>query len=89
MIFIFMGGISLLLDAGATFRAWLIVLPFVGILIDIAALRLKGFVSPVFFVLHLPGGGLFVLVFGYVSLRALWEMWFKQRPLESLRHFHV
>jgi len=83
MIFIFMGGISLLLDAGATFRAWLIVLPFVGMLIDIAALWLKGFVSPAFFWLHLPGGGLFGLVFGYVSLRALWEMWFKPRPKES------
>lgn len=75
MIFIFMGGISLLLDAGATFRAWLIVLPFIGMLIDIAAVWLKGFVSPVFFWLHLPGGGLFGLVFGYVALRALWEMW--------------
>jgi hypothetical protein len=80
MIFIFMGGISLLLDAGATFRAWLIVLPFISMLIDIAALWLKGFVSPVFFWLHLPGGGLFGLVFGYLSLRALWEMWIKPRP---------
>ena len=77
MIFIFMGGISLLLDAGATFRTWLIVLPFVGMLIDIAAVWLKGFVSPLFFWLHLPGGGLFGLVFGYVALRALWEMWLK------------
>jgi hypothetical protein len=83
MIFIFIGGISLLLDAGATFRAWLIVLPFVGMLIDIAAVWLKGFVSPVFFWLHLPGGGLFSLVFGYVSLRALWEMWLKPRPQDS------
>jgi len=83
MIFIFMGGISLLLDAGATFRAWLIVLPFVGMLIDIAAVWLKGFVSPVLFWLHLPGGGLFGLVFGYVSLRALWEMWLKPRPQQS------
>ena len=83
MIFIFMGGISLLLDAGPTFRAWLIALPFVGMLIDIAAVWLKGFVSPGFFWLHLPGGGLFGLVFGYVSLRALWEMWFKPRSRES------
>ena len=74
MIFIFMGGISLFLDAGPSFRAWLIVLPFVGMLIDISDVWLKGFVSPVFFWLHQPGGGLFGLVFGYVSLRALWEM---------------
>lgn len=83
MIFIFMGGISMLLDAGPTFRAWLIALPFVGMLIDIAAVWLKGFVSPGFFWLHLPGGGLFGLVFGYVSLRAFWEMWFKPRSRES------
>jgi hypothetical protein len=80
MIFIFIGGISLLLDAGATFRAWLIVLPFFGMLIDI---WLKGFVSPVFFWLHLPGGGLFGLMFGYVSLRALWEIWLKPQPQDS------
>jgi len=54
IIFIFMGGISLLLDAGATFRARLIVLPFVGVFIHIAAVWLKGFVSPAFFWLHLP-----------------------------------
>jgi hypothetical protein len=75
MIFIFMGAISLFLDAGAKFRTWLIVLPFIGVLIDILAMWLKGFVSPVFFWLHLPGGGIFGLIFGYVSLRALWEMW--------------
>ena len=53
MIFVFMSGISLLLDAGATFRACLIVLPFVGMLIDIAAIWFKGFVSSVFFWPHL------------------------------------
>ena len=78
IIFIFMGIISLLLDAGTTFRAWLIVLPFMGVLIDILAMWLKAFVSPIFFWLHLPGGGIFGLVFVYVSLRALWEMWIKR-----------
>ena len=77
MIFIFMGVISLLLDAGTRFRTWLIVLPFIGVLIDILAMWLKGFVSPVFFWLHVPGGGIFTFVFGYVSIRALWEMWTK------------
>ena len=79
MIFIFMGGISLLLDAGARFRTWLIVLPFVGMWIDILAMWLKAFVSPVFFWLHMPGGGVFGLIFGYVSIRALWEMWIQQK----------
>ena len=80
MIFIFMGIISLPLNAGSKFRTWLIVLPFVGILIDISAMWLKAFVSPIFFWLHIPGGGVFAVVFGYVSLRALWEMWIKSRP---------
>ena len=49
MIFIFVGVISLLLDSGIKLRTWLIVLPFIGVLIDILAMWLKGFVSPVFF----------------------------------------
>lgn len=74
-IFIFMGVIALFLDIGSRARAWLIVLPFIGVLIDVLAMWLKGFASPVFFWLHVPGGGLFAAVFGYVSLRAFWEMW--------------
>jgi hypothetical protein len=81
MIFIFMGAISLLLDIGFKCRTWLIVLPFIGVLVDILAMWLKAFISPVFFWMHIPGGGVFVLVFGYVSLRALWEMWGK--PIAS------
>jgi hypothetical protein len=83
IIFIFMGAISLLLDASPNLRTWLIVMPFVGVLIDIAAMWLKAFVSPIFFWLHFPGGGLFGLIFVYVSLRALWEMWIKPHPQDS------
>jgi hypothetical protein len=75
MIFIFMGAITLSLDLTAKTRAWLIVLPFVGVLVDIAAVWLKGYVSPAFFWLHIPGGALFGAILIYVSLRALWEMW--------------
>ena len=75
MIFIFMGIITLCLDLPAKTRAWLIVLPFVGVLVDIAAVWLKGYVSPTFFWLHIPGGALFGAILLYVSLRALWEMW--------------
>jgi hypothetical protein len=75
MIFIFMGVISLLLDASPKLRTWLILLPFLGVLIDISAMWLKAFVSPAFFWLHIPGGGVFAVIFAYVSLRALWEMW--------------
>jgi hypothetical protein len=75
MIFIFMGAITLFLDLTAKTRAWLIVLPFVGVLVDIASVWLKGYVSPVFFWLHVPGGALFGTIFIFVSLRALREMW--------------
>mgnify|MGYP001817038732 CR=1 FL=1 len=77
MIFIFVGAITIWLDTGSTLRTWLVVLPFIGVLVDIMAMWLKAFVSPVFFWLHIPGGGLFAAIFGYVSLRALWEMWFR------------
>ncbi|MEA3231474.1 MAG: hypothetical protein U9Q05_06960 [Thermodesulfobacteriota bacterium] len=82
MIFLFMGVISLLLDAGSRLRTWLIILPFIGVLIDILAMWLKAFISPVFFWLHIPGGGIFGLIFGYVSLRALWEMWLKPASIQ-------
>ena len=75
MIFIFMGGIAVFLDVGARWKTLLVVLPFAGVLIDIAAMWLKGYVSPAFFWLHIPGGGLFGFTFFYVSARALWEMW--------------
>jgi len=75
MIFIFMGAITLFLDLTAKTRAWLIVLPFVGVLVDIAAVWLKGYISPAFFWLHVPGGALFGTILVFVSFRALKEMW--------------
>jgi hypothetical protein len=77
MIFIFLGAVTIWLDASKKLRTWLVVLPFAGVIVDIIAMWLKAFVSPTFFWLHVPGGGLFAIVFGYVSLRALWEMWLK------------
>lgn len=79
MIFIFMGAIAIFLDVGTAWRTWLVVLPFAGVLIDIATMWLKGYISPAFFWLHIPGGGLFGLAFMIVSLRALWEMWWSER----------
>jgi hypothetical protein len=75
MIFILLGFVTIWLDSSLKLRIWLVVLPFIGILVDILAMWLKAFVSPVFFWMHMPGGGLFTIVFGYVSLRAIWEMW--------------
>ena len=76
MIFILMGGIVLFLNISIRARTWLIILPFFGVLVDIAAMWLKGFISPIFFWLHLPGGFLFGAIFIFVSLKALKEMWF-------------
>ena len=75
MIFIFMGAITIFLNISLKARTWLVILPFLGVLLDIATMWLKAFISPVFFWLHIPGGGLFGAVFAIVSVRALWEMW--------------
>ena len=75
MIFIFVGTITLFLDLGVRTRFWLVVLPFIGVFIDIAAMWLKTYISPAFFWLHIPGGGLFGIVFGFVIIKAMLEMW--------------
>ena len=38
MIFIFVGAIAIWLDIGSALRTWLVVLPFIGVLIDILAM---------------------------------------------------
>lgn len=74
-IFIILGVVTLGLDLTPRARAWLVGLPFVGVGLDIAAVWLKGYVSPAFFWLHLPAGGTFGGIFVFVGLRALPEMW--------------
>ena len=75
MIFIFLGGMTIFLNASSSLRAWLVVLPFAGVLIDITAMWLKAYVSSSFFWLHIPGGGLFASIFTFVCFKALREMW--------------
>ena len=75
MIFIFLGAITLFLDLPVRTRTWLVALPFVGVFVDIAAMWLKIYISPVFFRLHIPGGGLFGVVFFIVTIKAMLEMW--------------
>jgi len=75
MIFIFMGAITVFLNISMKARTWLVILPFIGVLLDIATMWLKAYVSPAFFWLHIPGGGLFGIAFAIVSIRAFWEMW--------------
>ena len=74
IIFIFMGLITIFLNMSIRARTWLVILPFIGVLVDIAAVWLKGYLSPAFFWLHIPGGGLFGTAFVIVSVRAFWEM---------------
>ena len=78
-IFIILGAIAIFLDLRLKTRTWLVILPFVGVFVDIAAMWLKAFISPAFFWLHIPGGGLFGVVFIYVGIRAMVEMW-RPRP---------
>ena len=74
-IFILMGILVLFLDVSQKFRIWLIVLPFIGIIIDLASVWLKLFVDPVFFWMHIPGGVLFGVVFAVDTILILWQMW--------------
>jgi hypothetical protein len=85
MIFIFIGMVTACLDLSSRARTWLIALPFIGVLIDIASMWLKGYVSPHFFWLHLPGGGLFGMVFVFVFIRALYEMWLPSAPADRMQ----
>ena len=87
MIFIFLGAVTIFLDTGWKWRSWLVALPFVGVLVDILAMWLKAFISPVFFWLHLPGGGLFAVIFAYVSLKAVHEMWIRPKTPKAQGHF--
>jgi hypothetical protein len=82
-IFILLGTVTYLLNLTEKLRTWLIVLPFLGILIDIAALWLKSYISPAFFWLHIPGGGLFGSIFAFVFFRGFWEMWIGSIKVDS------
>lgn len=74
-IFILMGFFVLFLDLAVKARIWLIVLPFIGIVIDLLSVWLKLFVHPAFFWLHIPGGTLFGAVFVIDAVFMLWQMW--------------
>ena len=74
-IFILMGFLILFLDVSQRIRIWLIVLPFIGIIIDLASVWLKLYIDPVFFWLHIPGGVLFGTVFVVDTVLILWQMW--------------
>ena len=74
-IFILMGMLVLFLDVSQKIRIRLIVLPFIGIVIDLTSVWLKLFVNPVFFWLHIPGGALFCTVFVVDAVLMLWQMW--------------
>ena len=74
-IFILMGLIVLFLDMGVKARIWLIILPFIGVIIDLLSVWLKIFIHPSFFWLHIPGGILFGAVFVIDTILIIWQMW--------------
>jgi len=74
-IFILMGAIVFFLHLSPRIRTWLIVLPFIGVIVDLAAVWLKVFFHPVFFWLHIPGGVLFGIVFAMDVYFILTQMW--------------
>lgn len=74
-IFILMGAIVFFLYLSPQARTWLIVLPFVGVIVDLASVWLKVFIHPAFFWLHIPGGMLFGIVFALDTYFILGQMW--------------
>lgn len=82
-IFIAMGALVLFLDMGIGLRTWLVTLPFIGILIDLASVWLKIFVHPAFFWLHIPGGLLFGLVFAVDSVFILKQLWGRETAVAT------
>lgn len=74
-IFILMGILVLFLDVSQRIRIWLIVLPFIGIIIYLESIWLKLFVHPAFFRLNIPGGALFGTVFAADAVLMLLQMW--------------
>ena len=79
-IFIVLGAFVLFLDLSHTARAWLIALPFIGIIVDLISVWLKIFIHPGFFWLHIPGGMLFATVFVIETALMLWQMWAAGNP---------
>ena len=82
-IFIVMGALVLFLDMGVGARTWLVTLPFIGILVDLASVWLKIFVDPAFFWLHIPGGVLFGLVFAVDSVCILKQLWARRATVAA------
>lgn len=78
-IFILMGAIVFFLHLSSRMRTWLIVMPFIGVIADLAAVWLKIFIHPVFFWLHIPGGVLFGIVFTLDAFLILKQLWVGSR----------
>ena len=79
LLFMVTGFFVIFFDINPKLRNALIVLPFIGILLDLLAVWLKIFISPYFFFLHIPGGTLFVAIFVIDFLIAFNQMWRQSR----------
>jgi len=58
----------LFFNLGLKASTFLIILPFIGVIIDLASVWLKMFFHPAFFWLHIPGGALRRTVFAIDAL---------------------
>ncbi|MGD2270663.1 MAG: hypothetical protein PVI06_09715 [Desulfobacterales bacterium] len=74
-IFILIGAIVLFLGLSVKAQIWLIILPFVGVVLDLGSVWLKIYIHPAFFWLHIPGGMLFGVVFAVDAVLILWQLW--------------
>lgn len=77
LLFMITGFFVIFFNINPKLRNALIILPFIGILFDLLAVWLKAFVSPYFFLLHIPGGSLFAIVFAIDFGIAYKQMWRK------------
>ena len=75
MIFFLAGFIFCLTSLPEWFKAFLLVIPFAGMLLDFTSFWLLVFVSPVFAFCSMVFGGLMALSFFLIVLRPLYEMW--------------
>jgi hypothetical protein len=75
LLFMIIGFFVIFFDINPKIRNALIILPFIGILVDLLAVWLKVLISPYFFFLHIPGGTLFVVVFAIDFVIAYRQMW--------------
>jgi hypothetical protein len=73
-----LGLIFLFSSLGEVKKTLILALPFVGTVLDIAGMWLTRFVWPPFSALVIIGGSLFALGYVLITVRSLYEMWWRK-----------